>query len=114
MPLIWGSPPQHRCITPPAQGTAMPAPPPTRTALLDLHRALVEGERRDYEKAHGRVSGGDFLQALIRDPAFAWLTPLTRLIARLDELEDAEGEGTQPESAATVLAAIRALLSLCP
>ena len=76
----------------------------TRTALLALHRTLVEAERRDYEKAHGRVSGGDFLQALIHDQAFAWLAPLTRLIARVDEVEDA----------ATVLAAIRALLSLRP
>ena len=92
----------------------MTVPAPTRTALLDLHRALVEGERRDYEKAHGRVSGGDFLQALIHDPAFTWLAPLTRLIARLDELEDAEAEGAQPESAASVLALIRALLSLRP
>lgn len=77
---------------------------PTRTALLALHRALLEGERRGYEKAHGRVSGGDFLQALIQDPAFGWLAPLTRLIGRLDEVEDA----------ASVLAAIRALLSLRP
>ena len=92
----------------------MTVPAPTRTALLALHRALVEGERSDYEKARGRVSGGDFLQALIHDPAFAWLTPLTRLIARLDELEDPEAEGAQPEAAETVLADIRALLSLRP
>jgi len=92
----------------------MTIPTSTRTALLALHRALVEGERRGYEKARGRVSGGDFLQALIHDPAFAWLTPLTRLIARLDELEDTEADGAQPEAAAVVLAAIRALLSLHP
>jgi hypothetical protein len=76
----------------------------TRTALLALHRALLEGERRGYEKAHGRVSGGDFLQALIQDPAFRWIAPLTRLIAQLDELEDA----------ASVLAEIRELVSLRP
>lgn len=90
----------------------MTVPAPTRTALLDLHRALVEGERRHYEKAYGRVSGGDFLQALIHGPAFAWLAPLTRLIARLDGLDDIEAHGAQPESGAGVLAAIRALLSL--
>jgi hypothetical protein len=80
----------------------MTIPAATRTALLDLHRALLEAERRDYEKAHGPVSGGDFLQALILDPAFAWLAPLTGLIAQLDEVE----------GAASVLADIRALLSL--
>ena len=92
----------------------MTVPASTRTALLALHRALVEGERRDYEKANGRVSGGDFLQALIRDPAFAWLAPLTGLIARLDEVEDAEAESARPDGAANVLAAVRALLSLRP
>ena len=94
----------------------MTVPASTRTALLALHRALVEGERRWYEKVHGRVSGGDFLQALIRDPAFAWLAPLTGLIARFDEVEDAdaEAEGAQPDAAADVLAAVRALLSLRP
>ena len=90
----------------------MTVPASTRTALLDLHRALVEGERRGYEKAHGQVSAGDFLQALIHDPAFAWLAPLTRPIARVDELEDGEAQGAQPEAAATLLAAIRELLSL--
>jgi hypothetical protein len=82
----------------------MTVPASTRTALLALHRALLEGERRDYEKAHGRMNGGDFLQALIQDPAFAWLAPLTRLIATLDDVEDT----------ASVLASIRDLLSLRP
>ncbi len=82
----------------------MTVPASTRTALLALHRALLEGERRGYEKVHGRVSGGDFLQALIQDPDFRWLAPLTRLIAQLDELEDA----------ASVLAEIRELVSLRP
>ena len=92
----------------------MTLPASTRTALLALHRALVKGERREYEKAHGQVSGGDFLQALIRDPAFAWLAPLTRLIVRLDEHEDAEAEGAEVEAGASVLADIRALLALTP
>ena len=61
----------------------------TRSRLVSLHGALVEFERRAYEKAHGRTAGGTFLQALVRDPALGWLAPLTSLIARLDEL----GEG---------------------
>jgi hypothetical protein len=73
-----------------------------RAALLDLHRALVEEERREHEKTLGRLSGGEFLQALISDPVFAWLRPLTTLIVRLEELDDA------PD--ADVLAAARSLL----
>jgi hypothetical protein len=67
----------------------------TRTALLCLHRALVEFERRTYEKTRGRVSGGEFLQALLRDPSLAWLAPLTAQIARLDELAAAKETATQ-------------------
>ncbi|SRR6266849_7002121 len=73
-----------------------------RAALLDLHRALVEEERREHEKTLGRLSGGEFLRALIEDPVFAWLRPLTTLIVRLDELDDA------PDT--DVLSAARALL----
>ena len=74
-----------------------------RAALLDLHRALVEEERREHEKTLGRLSGGEFLQALISDPVFAWLRPLTTLIVRLEELGDALD--------ADLLAAARALFS---
>lgn len=62
-----------------------------RSRLLDLHKALIDAERRDHEKTLGRLSGGEFLDALINDPVFAWLAPLTGAIARLDEITD-EGE----------------------
>jgi hypothetical protein len=58
-----------------------------RARLLDLHKALVDHSRADYERTRGRLSDGDFLQVLVEDPAFAWLAPLTALIVRLDELE---------------------------
>jgi hypothetical protein len=59
-------------------------------ALLSLHRTLLEFERRAYEKVHGRATGAEFLQALLGDPAFVWLAPLTSLVARLDEVANAE------------------------
>lgn len=55
--------------------------------LLELHKALVDVERDGYERTRGRMSDGEFLKALIEDPVFAWLAPLTALIVRLDELE---------------------------
>jgi hypothetical protein len=58
-----------------------------RRRLLELHKALVDVERDGYERARGRMTDGEFLKALIDDPAFAWLAPLTALIVRLDELE---------------------------
>jgi len=63
-----------------------------RPALIELHRALVEAERRGHEKSLGRLSDGEFLEALIKDPAFAWLAPLTALIVRLDEDEGPRGD----------------------
>jgi hypothetical protein len=74
-----------------------------RATLLALHRELVEEERREHEKTLGRLSGGEFLQALISDPVFAWLRPLTTLIVRLEELDDT------PD--AELLAAARAIFS---
>jgi hypothetical protein len=68
-----------------------------RHDLLDLHRALVEAERRNYERGRGRLPDRDFLEALINDPALGWLSALTALIVRLDELLE---EGSpQPASA---------------
>jgi hypothetical protein len=50
-----------------------------RTPLLEVHRALLEGER-------GERMPGEFLQALIKDPELEWIRPLTTLVASLDEL----------------------------
>ena len=58
-----------------------------RRRLLELHKVLVDVERDGHERARGRMTDGEFLKALIEDPAFAWLGPLTALIVRLDELE---------------------------
>ena len=91
----------------PACGVAMPETIALRAPLLALHRALLEHERRVYEKVHGRQSGADFLQTLIADPAFAWLAPLTTLIVRLDELED---EAPADRESMAVVAAAKAVL----
>ena len=60
-----------------------------RTPLLALHKSLVDAERVQYERTHGRLENAEFLKVLMQDPQFAWLKPLTALIVRLDEaLED--------------------------
>ena len=61
-----------------------------RRPLLDLHKTLVDAEREDYERGRGRMSDGEFLKALIDDPAFAWLGALTAFIVQLEELEPTE------------------------
>ena len=68
----------------------MPSLADIRSPLLDLHKTLVDAEREDYERSRGRMQDGEFLKALIDDPAFAWLGAFTALIVRLEELAPAE------------------------
>jgi hypothetical protein len=57
-----------------------------RQALLRLHKTLLDWERGGYERIHGRQSSNDLLTALLNDPQFAWLRPISQLIVRIDEL----------------------------
>jgi len=60
-----------------------------RHALLRLHKTLLDWERAGYERIHGRQSSNALLDALLKDPQFAWLRPISQLIVRIDEmLED--------------------------
>lgn len=79
-----------------------------RRELLDLHRALVDSERREYERTRGRVTDRAFLEALIGAPELAWLHPLTSLIVRLEEvLEDAAGEAAVRDCVAEIRKLLR-------
>jgi hypothetical protein len=64
-----------------------------RQALLRLHKTLLDWERAGYERIHGRQTSNDLLNALLNDPQFAWLRPVSQLIVRIDELL---GEKTPP------------------
>ena len=69
-----------------------------RRALLHLHKTLLEWERTAYEKVHGRVSSHDLLHAILNDPQFVWLRPVSELIVRIDEILDHD-EALLPEGA---------------
>jgi hypothetical protein len=62
-----------------------------REALLRLHKALMESERAGYEQTFGKISTPyQFLHLLTTDPWFAWLRPMSQLIAAMDEALDAK------------------------
>ena len=62
-----------------------------RSALLTLHKALVDSERVSYEQTMGSIqSPSHFLQLLTSDPWFAWLQPLSQLIVAMDEALEAK------------------------
>ena len=62
-----------------------------RHALLQLHKALLDAQRIRYERENGRVeSRGELLALVLEDASFEWLRVLSALIARLDELAEAD------------------------
>ena len=78
-------------------------------ALLRLHKALLDDERVSYERVHGRIpSNGAFLQLVLGDAWFAWLRPLSQLMAKLDELAEESSDGLDT---APLVASIRTLLT---
>jgi hypothetical protein len=58
--------------------------------LLRLHKLLLDRERRAYEDLNGAVASGDLLRLLLQDEQFAWLRPLSRMIAQMDDLVDTD------------------------
>jgi hypothetical protein len=64
-----------------------------RRPLLALHKAILDHERAAHEKEFGPLTPAAFLQVLINGSGFRWLTPLSTVIASVDEvLDDAEAE----------------------
>ena len=69
-----------------------------RTGLLRLHKALLDLERRDYERARGRIGNSyEFLQLVLKDPWFDWLHRLSELIVQIDETLDPHAETAATE-----------------
>ena len=79
-------------------------------ALLRLHKALLDDERVSYERVHGRISSnGELLQLVLNDAWFAWLRPLSQVIAKVDELSE-EHELSIREGIPALLVSVRTLL----
>jgi len=79
------------------------------TALLRLHKVLLDDERSSYEKAHGRAAPGEMLQIVISNPQFAWLRRISELIVEIDEILDSQ-EATASAAASDSITQARALL----
>jgi hypothetical protein len=82
-----------------------------RTALLQLHKVLLEGEQRSYERGHGRIaSSAELLQIVMHDPRFAWLHSLSELVVRIDEMLDAD-EPIEEEARKALFSEARSLVT---
>ncbi|HMA31356.1 MAG TPA: hypothetical protein VKT00_06025 [Casimicrobiaceae bacterium] len=101
--------------------SASPAARRTREALValgaglrKLHRVLVEGSRRDFERQrHAILGAGELLKLLTSDPHFAWLRELSELIVDLDIFLDVDPVPGDDDAAA-VRAEVERLLAPPP
>lgn len=85
--------------------------PELRTALLHLHKTLVDSERISYEQTVGTIpSPNHFLQLLTNDPWFAWLRPLSMLIVTMDQAIDSKRQPLTEADAVAFIQQTRQLL----
>jgi hypothetical protein len=56
-----------------------------RSALLRLHKSLIDMERRTYEKEFGAVNVGELFRLVVDHPQFAWLHNISEFVVRIDE-----------------------------
>jgi len=85
-----------------------------RHGLLRLHKLLLDLERRDFERARGRIGNSyEFLQLVLKDPWFDWLHRLSELIVQIDEALDTREPETvlSEEDAAALIERARTLLA---
>ena len=84
-----------------------------RRSLLQLHKTLIDWQRRDYETTHGRLNTTQLLQAIFDDPSFAWLRTMSGLIVRIDEALDVKPSRADAELTETgpLMAAARELIA---
>jgi hypothetical protein len=61
-----------------------------RLALLNLHKTLLNMERRDYERQHGYVNTGELFRLVVDHAQFAWLHNISEFVVRIDETLSAQ------------------------
>lgn len=70
-----------------------------RTALLALHKALLDDAKGAYELDRGRIaSAGALLQLVIHDPWFAWLHQVSEVVVRIDEMTAPDAKTAEAEA----------------
>ena len=67
-----------------------------RRLLLQLHKTLIDWQRTDYERVHGRLQTSQLLNVMFNDKEFAWLRTMSGLIVRIDEALDTKPRPSDP------------------
>jgi hypothetical protein len=69
-----------------------------RSALLRLHKSLLEMERRSYEREYGLVNAGELFRLVVENPQFAWLHNISEFVVRIDETLTSEAPVTPADA----------------
>ena len=69
-----------------------------RRLLLELHKTLIDWQRADYERVHGRLQTTQLMHVMFNDQEFAWLRSMSGLIVRIDESLEAKQPGAVSET----------------
>lgn len=81
-----------------------------RLSLLRVHKTLLDMERREYERANGKVSVGELFRLVIDHQQFAWLHNISEFVVRLDETLAAK-EPVTPEDVHTAITLARKMFA---
>jgi len=60
--------------------------------MIRLHKVLLDRQHEAYVRDYGPVMPAQLLQLLLTSEQFAWLRPLSGLMARIDEALDDDSE----------------------
>jgi len=69
-----------------------------REALLQIHKSLLDMERRSYEKDHGAVNAGELFRLVVDNAQFSWLHNISEFVVRIDEALASEEGVTETDS----------------
>jgi hypothetical protein len=76
-----------------------------RLTLLRLHKTLLDMERREYERAHGKVNTGELFRLVIDHEQFGWLHNISEFVVRLDETLAGEVPVTPEDTRSAIMLA---------
>ncbi len=80
-----------------------------RASLLQVHKEVIGYDRGQYERLHGPIPAGQFVQLVTEESFFRWLDPLSRLIIEIDE--ELEGKEHHDDTCRAVATAAEKLFS---
>lgn len=77
---------------------------------MRVHKTLLDMERREYERANGKVSVGELFRLVIDHQQFGWLHNISEFVVRLDETLAGENP-VAPEDVRTAISLARKMFA---